>query len=241
MTTKRIVVYLKASLAVCPLSFFAQTAATVPPPSGIDPIVSLSPFEVSTNRDVGFVAASSLAGGRLASDLANTPVAYSVQTREFLDTLNISDVNEALNWTVSATATPDDGGCQLFGGTGTSKIHGVGSNQVNRNFFAGGSNPSTYNLDHIDYARGPNSMLFGTGTISGTSNAVVKSARVGSNASELRAEYGSWNSCRATFGTNRTLGKKLAARVVTTWQDTNARAYSYAAPRSFRYSAAYAF
>ena len=37
--------------------------------------VLLSPFTVTTDRDVGFVAASSLAGGRLATDLADTPVA----------------------------------------------------------------------------------------------------------------------------------------------------------------------
>jgi hypothetical protein len=112
-----------------------------------------------------------------------------VQTREFLDALNLSDVNEALNWTVGATTTPDDGGGQLFGGTGSSTIRGVGANAVNRNFFTGGSNPSTYNLERMDYARGPNSMLFGTGTISGTANAVVKSRRIGRNATELRAEY----------------------------------------------------
>jgi outer membrane receptor for ferric coprogen and ferric-rhodotorulic acid len=146
---------------------FAQTA---PAPVALAlekeaPAVKLSPFEVNTTRDQGFVAASSLAGGRLASDLAETPVAYSVQTREFLDTLNISDLNEAINWTVSATTTPDDGGGQLFGGTGSSTIRGVGSNAVNRNFFAGGTNPSTYNLERMDYARGPNSSLFGTGTI----------------------------------------------------------------------------
>ena len=70
-----------------------------------------------------------------------------------------------------------------FGGTGSSTIRGVGANAVNRNFFTGGSNPSTYNLERMDYARGPNSMLFGTGTISGTANAVVKSARIGRNPS----------------------------------------------------------
>ena len=183
--------------------------------------VLLSPFEVNTSKDVGFVAASSLAGGRLATDLADTPVAYSVQTREFLDALNLSDLNEAINWTVSATTTPDDGGGQLFGGTGSSTIRGVGSNAVNRNFFTGGTNPSTYNLERMDYARGPNSILFGTGTISGTSNAVVKSARLGRNATEVRAEYGSWDSLRATVDANYSLNKKVAARVVTTWQDTH--------------------
>jgi hypothetical protein len=201
----------------------AQSTGPVPAPglpkSG-EETVRLSPFEVSTSRDVGFVAASSLAGGRLATDLAETPVAYSVQTREFLDSLNISDLNEAINWTVNATTTPDDGGGQLFGGVGTSTLRGVGSNASNRNFFTGGANPSTYNLERMDYARGPNSILFGTGTISGTSNAVVKSARIGRNATELRAEYGSWDSYRATLDANRTLGSKVAARVVTTWQDT---------------------
>ena len=205
-------------------SAIAQTIRTTPAPGGPkagEETITLSPFEVSTSRDVGFVAASSLAGGRLATDLAETPIAYSVQTREFLDTLNISDVNEALGWTVNATTTPDDGGGQLFGGTGSSTIRGVGSNSSNRNFFTGGSNPSTYNLERMDYARGPNSILFGTGTISGTANAVVKSARIGRNATEVRAEYGSWDSYRATMDANYTLGKKVAARVVTTWQDTN--------------------
>lgn len=53
----------------------------------------LSPFSVSTDKDVGFVANSSLAGGRLSSDLADTPAAYSVITREFIDALNLTDLN----------------------------------------------------------------------------------------------------------------------------------------------------
>ena len=201
----------------------AQSIAAAPAPGASKPgdeTVTLSPFEVSTSRDVGFVAASSLAGGRLATDLVDTPVAYSVQTREFLDSLNLSDLNEALGWTVSATTTPDDGGGQLFGGVGTSTIRGVGANASSRNFFSGGANPSTYNLERMDYARGPNSILFGTGTISGTANAVVKSARLGRNATELRTEIGSWDSYRATLDANYSLKNKVAARVVTTWQDT---------------------
>jgi hypothetical protein len=225
MTTK-LALLCCASIAAAVTTRFAhaQTAgnrSSSANASGAEEAVVLSPFTVTTDKDVGFVAASSLAGGRLATDLKDTPVAYSVQTREFLDALNLSDVNEALNWTVSANTTPDDGGGQLFGGTGSSTIRGVGSNAVNRNFFTGGSNPSTYNLERMDYARGPNSMLFGTGTISGTANAVVKSARIGRSASELRAEYGSWNSFRATLDANTSLKNRAAARVVTTWQDTH--------------------
>lgn len=215
----RVVATLLASLIVSggsPLR--AQGLPKAAPEAGAETI-RLSPFTVSTERDAGFVAVSALAGGRLATDLAETPVAYSVQTREFLDALNLNDVNEALNWTVSATTTPDDGGGQLFGGTGSSTFRGVSANAVNRNFFTGGSNPSTYNLERMDYARGPNSILFGTGTISGTSNAVVKSARLGRSATELRVEYGSWDSARGTVDANYS-ARRAAARVVATWQDT---------------------
>ena len=219
MNHPRLIALLFVGLLGDSTATFAQTAPASA--ATTEPLFTLSPFEVNTSKDVGFVAASSLAGGRLATDLVDTPVAYSVQTREFLDALNLSDLNEAINWTVSATTTPDDGGGQLFGGTGSSTIRGVGSNAVNRNFFTGGSNPSTYNLERMDYARGPNSILFGTGTISGTSNAVVKSARLGRNATEVRAEYGSWDSLRATVDANYALKNKIAARVVTTWQDTH--------------------
>jgi len=219
MSPKFTAALLAALSGFCAIPMTSGQAVPAPPPVPEKPVL-LSPFQVNTSRDQGFVAASSLAGGRLASDLVDTPVAYSVQTREFLDALNLSDLNEAINWTVSATTTPDDGGGQLFGGTGSSTIRGVGTNAVNRNFFTGGANPSTYNLERMDYARGPNSILFGTGTISGTSNAVVKSARVGRNATEVRAEIGSWESYRATVDANYSLRRAVAARIVTTWQDT---------------------
>jgi outer membrane receptor protein involved in Fe transport len=215
-STRTLLAVLATWLNVGPATY-AQTATA----STKDKTVTLSPFEVRTDRDVGFVAASSLAGGRLASDLVDTPVAYSVQTREFLDALNIGDLNEAINWTVNATTTPDDGGGQLFGGTGSTTIRGVGSNATNRNFFVGGSNPSTYNLERMDYARGPNSILFGTGTLGGTANLVVKSARIGRNSTEVRAEYSSWKSYNTTIDANYSINKKVASRVVATWQDSS--------------------
>ena len=58
--------------------------------------VRLSPFIVDTAKDNGVVANSSLAGGRLASGLADTPAAYSVLTREFIDALDITNLATAI-------------------------------------------------------------------------------------------------------------------------------------------------
>ncbi|MEN9813050.1 MAG: hypothetical protein RL479_1736, partial [Verrucomicrobiota bacterium] len=68
---------------VLPRSLPAQVVAPAPVPTVTVPAppeaaVRLSPFEVNTDRDTGFAAASSMAGGRLATDLRDTPVAYSV-------------------------------------------------------------------------------------------------------------------------------------------------------------------
>ena len=65
------------------VSVIAQTAAVPTRAAASDPqenTVKLDPFSVSADSDVGFVAASSLAGGRMATALKDTPVAYSVIT-----------------------------------------------------------------------------------------------------------------------------------------------------------------
>ena len=89
----------------------AQTAAaaaektTTPPGS----TVTLTPFEVNSDRDTGFAAASSLAGGRLASDLRDTPAAFSVINREFIEALNLTDLMQAQNWATGSTFQSDIG------------------------------------------------------------------------------------------------------------------------------------
>ena len=66
---------------------------------------------MSADSDVGFVAASSLAGGRIATALKDTPVAYSVITKEFLEAFSITDVVQAAEWTPSGgNNTADNAG-----------------------------------------------------------------------------------------------------------------------------------
>jgi hypothetical protein len=98
----------------------AQNAVTSPVAApGVAPkteeAVVLSPFAVSTDKDVGFVAASSLAGVRLAGDLKDTPVAYSVLTREFIDALDLTDLMAANEWTVNSTSLQGAGNEEIFG------------------------------------------------------------------------------------------------------------------------------
>src|SRR6267142_456584 len=84
-----------AGIALAPLSGLAQekpaTTAPTTAPTKEETLV-LSPFIVSAGEDTGFKAASALAGGRLKTSLEDTPVAYSVITRDFIDALGINDL-----------------------------------------------------------------------------------------------------------------------------------------------------
>src|SRR5690242_5292477 len=95
-----------AKASVIALAFVGSIHAADTPSSDT---VILSPFEVNASNDVGFVAANSLAGGRMAAPLEDTAAAYSVLTREFIDAVHITSFTEAARWSVNSTEVLDNG------------------------------------------------------------------------------------------------------------------------------------
>lgn len=181
----------------------------------VDETIVLTPFTVDATRDVGFVAASALAGGRLATDLKDTPVAYSVLTREFIDALNLTNVVAASTWTVNTSYAMDDGRSNQFGDAGfytRTNFRGVASSQPQINFFPAYYDYDSYNVQRYDFARGPNSVLFGSGSNGGTANALYKDAQTNKASHELQVRLGSFNNYRTTLDVNQPLTKQLAVR-----------------------------
>jgi outer membrane receptor protein involved in Fe transport len=207
----------------------AQTAPSAPPPSAGTPstdaesVLVLNPFTVSTERDNGFVAASSLAGGRLASDLRDTAVDYSVQTREFLDALNLTNLVEASRWTVNSYDIGDDGNETTFNNPLSNQVRfrGLSANTQQIDFFPVNYNYDTFSIERLDYARGASGVLFGTGSFSGTPNAVLKRARTDRTFGEMRLTGGSWDYYRATLDANYALRRNLAVRLNLLGQDAH--------------------
>lgn len=208
-----------ASLLCATTAAFSQTAGTATESTAI----KLSPFEVNTSRDDGFVATSALAGGRLNTDLKDTPVAYSVLTKEFLDAFNITDLTQAMEWSVNTTYNPGNNVDQGFGFSPALNITIRGaapgeSNYPMRNFFPFNHNTDSYALDRFDFARGPNAILFGAAQFGGTPVAVTKQALVNKVINQAQLQFASWNKVRATVDVNRPLNDKAAVRVAGMWE-----------------------
>lgn len=84
-------------------SLRAQVAPATPAPPA-RPAIELSPFVVNTDKDQGFAAANAGTATRLALAMKDVPAAYSVMTREFIDALGITNVQDAASW--ASTSSP---------------------------------------------------------------------------------------------------------------------------------------
>lgn len=214
-----------AALTAAAVSLPAQSAPAASSATASDKTetITLTPFEVSTDKDRGYFGGSTLAGGRADTPLKITPASISVMTKEFLEDFNLTDMNQSLAWTVGADA-PTGGESGAFGGsrfqTSFRGVDGNGNFPVRNgsiNYYVS----DTYNSERFDFSRGPNAALFGDGGPGGLQGSSSKQARLKSNFTTTALRLDSFGGYRATMDTNYGLGR-MAVRLNLLRQDTKA-------------------
>ncbi len=199
---------------------FGQTAPAAATGTAEDPTVKLSPFVVATEKDTGYAATSTLAGSRLNTDLRDTPAAISVMTREFLLDIGAVNVTEALGYGMNVEKDFSDfTGNGLYSNDLLIQMRGFVGASLGRNYFGWFGAHDSYNVERLDFSRGPNSILFGVGGPGGIVNTTTKQANLSRNRTEVQARVASWDDFRTTVDFNRTLGRTLAFRVNAVSQD----------------------
>ncbi len=206
---------LASGLAI-PLS--AQEVA--PPAATNDQPVVLSPFTVNVERDRGYIAVDSLAGGRTNTPIKFTPSAMSSLTRTFLDDVNVTNVRDALKWTINVVPSDWYAGKQSsnpfnawdynFRGAGQSLQGGAGPM---RNYFTFYQVADAYNIERIETDRGPNSILFGVGTVGGVLSIYTKVPRLEKDFITGAGTFDNYGSYRFELDVNRRLSDTLAVRL----------------------------
>lgn len=195
-----------------------------------DPI-ALSPFVVQSGRDTGYVATSTLAGSRLNTELRDTPAAISVFTKQFLDDIGVTDVMQAMTYTLNGgqefTELQGNPSTQLS--DGLIQMRGFVGASLLRDYFPYGRSADVFNTERLDFSRGPNSILFGIGGVGGAVNTTAKQARFDRPIRQVQLRVGSWDDYRATVDANYiTKGKQWAVRVNGVYQDReNWREFDY--------------
>ncbi|WP_414661912.1 TonB-dependent siderophore receptor [Horticoccus sp. 23ND18S-11] len=184
----------------------AATAAPLP-----DETIMLSPYEVNTAGDVGYTAASALAGGRTDTPLKLTSAAISVMTSQFLDDIGSTNFRTAGEWSLNWVPQLDVN-TGVAGGF-TINYRNMGSTFASRNYFLWYVESDSYNTERYEFARGPNGVLFGDGGPGGISTTWTKRPRFdrATNVVNFRLDsYGGW---RSSVDVNRPVTKSLSLRL----------------------------
>lgn len=198
------------------------TAQTAPASSDDNEVVQLSPYTVSTEKDNGYTAVDSLAGGRTNTPIRVTPAAMSSLTRAFINDLQLTNVQDALKWSLNAVPTSFRNGMSGASGGDVFNFwsvsirgdsHVQGGNPPTKNYLPTFMMIDTYNVDRLEVDSGPNSILFGIGDIGGALTAYTKTPLFTRNFEDVVLSTSNYGGYRATIDINRTMGKSLALRL----------------------------
>ncbi|MBL9186642.1 MAG: TonB-dependent receptor [Opitutaceae bacterium] len=198
------------SLTLAPLHAQTAPAANAKPTEDASTVL-LSPFEVRTDGDVGYTAASALAGGRTDQPLKLTSAAISVMTSQFLEDIGATNFRSAGEWALNWVPQLDVN-TGVAGGFSVN-YRNMGSTFPSRNYFLWYVESDSYNTERYEFARGPNGVLFGDGGPGGISTTWTKRPRFDRAANGVNFRLDSYGGWRSSIDLNRPLTKNFALRL----------------------------
>ena len=173
-----------------------STAAT----SSAEEIVHMTPFEVSTTRDVGYYSTNSASITRLAAPVMELPMTVQILNQEVMNDLGVSTVTDLARFVV--------GGNDKGGSTATVSqfdLRGFNASDVDdtlRDGFRLKARTNIYNLDRLEIILAPNSVVTGAADPGGQVNYITKSALMRQNFSAVNMKVGSFGFYHGAFDTN---------------------------------------
>ena len=225
--TRRLLAFSGAILV--PLSGYAQQTApastTAPAETEDENIVVLSPFEVTGEGNVGYMAATTLAGNRLNTNLRDIGNAVQVITEEFLQDTGAVSNETLLQYTTNTEVGSINGNFAGVGDGATlnetdrfknpnqnTRVRGLAAADNSRDYYLSNVPWDAYNVDRVDLQRGPNSILFGHGSPAGIINTTTKQAGF-KTGGEAEVRFDNFGSIRGSLDYNLALVEnELAVR-----------------------------
>jgi outer membrane receptor protein involved in Fe transport len=199
---------------------------TTPAPATASETVTLSPFEVDASQAQGYFTPNTTTGTRLANNIGDIPSAVTVIDKQQLENTNAQNINDIMMYEAgtegSHTYTPVTGFTEStrvddvlagtndntasIGGINTlsTRVNGLGApdNEVD-DFYGSYRIPfDTYNVQSIEIDRGPNSLMFGSGSAAGIVNASSGQAQLDKLSGDASFQGSSFGGFRETADLN---------------------------------------
>jgi iron complex outermembrane recepter protein len=202
----------------------AQTSpATVPPPAATattaqnDEAVQLSPFQVTTTKDIGYASSTAMSATRTNELLENLPNSISVLNQDFLQDIAANNFFDAIDFAIGAENIENDSGTRGApqGSRSGNQItfRGMASFRQLRDGFPWYVPQDMYNTERIEVSRGPAGLAYGDVDAGGIINISTKRAQ-DRDVYSAQVRYDDFGTQRYSVDLNKAiLPKQLALRV----------------------------
>ena len=205
----------------------AAPAATTPmaaEPMDKD-VVVLSPFEVKSDRDYGYLKTNSATATRIGTEIQKVPLNISVISEEFLKDANFKDIQDLMRYQSTSAgdtrmgvlATPATG----FTPSGNFSLRGFPINSRLRNGLLRYNAYSLDNIDRVEVIKGPAAVFFGNAFPGGVINYVTKQPSFSQIPTAVSYSFSGYDGRtggeRVSLDHNAVLSDKAALRIVGAW------------------------
>lgn len=186
------------------------------------PSVVVTAAKEKSSKTDGYKTNSSSSSMRTDTPLLDTPQSVSVVTGEQIRDQNITKMEEAARYVPGVNVQMGEGHRDQV------TIRGMtnSNNGTTSNFFIDGARDDAeyvrdfYNIENIEFLKGPNAMAFGRGSPGGAINRISKTAD-GTKKSRLVLSGGSFNDRRIEGDVGGKVNEKFAVRLNTMYQKSD--------------------
>jgi outer membrane receptor protein involved in Fe transport len=218
--TKRYLVACLAALVGASVSpLWAQTVTTK---TADEEVVTLTAFEVESEKDYGYLKTNSATATRIGMEIQKIPLNISVISREFLDDTNAKSLTDLFRYSAAASgdtrfamripaneATPQ----------GSFTMRGFQVNTLMRNGVFRYIGHNLDNVERVEIVKGPASVFFGQGYPGGVINYVTKRPSFTKIPTTISVRLDDNSGQKVVLDNNTVLSKKAAMRIVGAWED----------------------
>ncbi|MDR2674295.1 MAG: hypothetical protein LBC18_05345 [Opitutaceae bacterium] len=200
-------------------------AQSTTPAAVDDEIILLDRFVVSTEKDRGYAAHSTLGGTRTNTALKDLANPLDVFTPDLMQDLGVQDIQDLTAFAngVETNLNSDhnyDGQEREVWNYNYMQIRGFKVNMVTRNFMALNSQFEAYNSERVEFSKGPNAILSGIGDPGGSVNYGTKTPKLHKSSYSFAYRTDDLGSQRVTMDVNQVIVKNmLGMRLNAMWEN----------------------
>jgi hypothetical protein len=186
-------------------------------------VIELSPFEVSGSQ-TGYYATETLSGTNLKTDMRSLANPITVVTQELMEDIGATSYKDVVDFLPSTKSydgdTADPNAEEARRGTPyVSRGFRVG--QLTQSFLATNVRQDNFNTERLTQSRGPNSLLFGLGSVGGAIDITPIRGTFGSDFSKVVISLNEYGRRRGVLDYNKELiDDKLALRLAGLYDKT---------------------